>query len=271
MEVLYLKSQVVEHKQIISLCRISKATFYRYLKEYESGGIERLKRVNPNRRPSELFDYRVTIETYFRENPCATISEAAQRIEELTGISRKPTQVRTFLKSIGMKPRRVGQIPAKADVEKQEEFKTEELEPRLEEAKEGKRVVIFMDAAHFVFAPFLGILWYFERLFVKAPSGRTRLNVLAGLNAVSREIFTVKNLTYITSSTVCELLSQIAAAYIGVPITVVLDNARYQRCALVQSFADSLKIELLYLPTYSPNLNLIQQFSVWQLFYQILI
>ena len=46
------------------------------------------------------------------------------------------------------------------------------------------------------------------------------------------------------------------------PITVVLDNARYQRCALVQSLARSLRIELLFLPSYSPNLNLIER--VWR-------
>lgn len=44
------------------------------------------------------------------------------------------------------------------------------------------------------------------------------------------------------------------------PLTIVLDNARYQRCALVQGLAKSLSIELLFLPAYSPNLNLIERF-----------
>jgi len=117
-----------------------------------------------------------------------------------------------------------------------------------------------MDAAHFVFAPFLGIVWCFERLFVKAPSGRQRLNVLAALNAVTHEVLTVKNLTYITAETVCELLSLLAGTHPGIPITIILDNARYQRCMLVQTVAHTLGIELLYLPTYSPNLNLIERF-----------
>ena len=117
-----------------------------------------------------------------------------------------------------------------------------------------------MDAAHFVFAPFLGIVWCVERLFVKAPSGRQRLNVLAALNAMTHEVWTVKNLTYITAETVCELLSQLASAHAGIPLTIILDNARYQRCALVQTVANSFGIELLYLPTYSPNLNLIERF-----------
>ena len=70
----------------------------------------------------------------------------------------------------------------------------------------------------------------------------------------------VQNLTYITAETVCELLSRLAGISPGMPITVVLDNARYQRCALVQRVAAQLNIELLYLPTYSPNLNLIERF-----------
>jgi transposase len=159
-----------------------------------------------------------------------------------------------------MKPRKVGQIPAKADVTAQEAFKTEQLEPRLAEAKAGQRVVFFMDAAHFVFAPFLGLVWCVERLFVKAPSGRQRFNVLAALNATTRDLFTVRHLTSITSETVCELLRLLAGAHPGVLSTIVLDHARYQRCALVQSLAQRLGIELLFLPAYSPNLHLIERF-----------
>jgi transposase len=130
----------------------------------------------------------------------------------------------------------------------------------LEEAKAGQRVVFFMDAAHFVCAPFLGILWCFQRLFVRAPSGRQRLNVLAALNAVTHEMVAVKNLTYITAQTVCEMLCLLARTYRDKPVTVVLDNAPYQRCALVQAMAQEINIELLFLPSYSPNLNLIERF-----------
>jgi transposase len=82
---------------------------------------------------------------------------------------------------------------------------------------------------------------------------------LAALHATSHELFTVTNLTSITATTVCELLQLVAGAYPGLPITIVLDNARYQRCTLVQTLAEMLGIELLYLPAYSPNLNLIER------------
>lgn len=260
MEALYLRSQGVANSDILRLCGISKASFHRYLQAYVRGGMEQLKQIDHYRPQSDLVKHRPTIEACFRQHPPATVAEAAAKIEALTGIARKPTQVRQFLQSLGMKPMKVGMIPAKADVEAQEEFKEKSLEPRLEEAKAGTRAVFFLDAAHFVFAPFLGILWCFERLFVKAPSGRQRLNVLAALNALTHEVVTVKNLTYITAVTVCELLRLLAGTQPGLPITVILDNARYQRCALVQALAQELGIELLYLPAYSPNLNLIERF-----------
>lgn len=119
--------------------------------------------------------------------------------------------------------------------------------------------MLFVDAAHFVFGPFLGYLWCLARLFVPGRSGRKRYNVLAALDAVTHEVIRVANHSYINAESVCALLRRVAAAGLPRPITLVLDNARYQRCDLVQSLARSLRIELLYLPSYSPNLNLIER------------
>jgi transposase len=118
---------------------------------------------------------------------------------------------------------------------------------------------MFVDAAHFVLGSFLGCLWCVARLFVRAASGRQRYNVLAALDAVTHRLVRVTNHTYINSESVCTLLRQIAALGLPNPITLVLDNARYQRCQLVQNLARELNIELLFLLSYSPNLNLIER------------
>jgi transposase len=133
------------------------------------------------------------------------------------------------------------------------------LKPRLEEAQAGQRHVFFVDAAHFVFGTFLCCLWSFARLFVRAASGRQRFNVLGAWNAVTRELTAVTNTTVVNTETMCELLRKLAAGGLSGPITVVLDNARYQRNVVVQALAASLGIELLYLPSYSPNLHLIER------------
>lgn len=123
MEAIYLRSQEMKNRDTIRLCGISKASFHRHLNTYITGGIEKLKEIDHYRPQSEMINHITTIEDYFREHPPATVAEAAAKIKELTGIERKPTQVRLFLKSLGMKPIKVGMIPAKADAEVQEEFK----------------------------------------------------------------------------------------------------------------------------------------------------
>jgi transposase len=119
--------------------------------------------------------------------------------------------------------------------------------------------VFFVDASHFVLAPFLGYLWCFTRLFLKAPSGRQRLNILGALNAITHELITITNETYIDAQSVCDLLWKTARLNLTMPVTFILDNARYQKCAVVKNLAAQLHIELIFLPPYSPNLNLIER------------
>lgn len=141
----------------------------------------------------------------------------------------------------------------------QEEFLATQLQPALDAAVAGQGHVFFVDAAHFVFGTFLCCLWSMARVFVRAASGRQRFNVLGAWNAVSRQLIAVTNTTVVNTDTMCELLRKIAASRLVGPITVVLDNARYQRNKIVQALAVELNITLLFLPSYSPNLNLIER------------
>ena len=96
-------------------------------------------------------------------------------------------------------------------------------------------------------------------IFVRAASGRQRFNILGAWNAVTRELIAVTNTTVVNTDTMCELLRKIADLGLTGPITLVLDNARYQRNAVVQALAADLGLSLLFLPSYSPNLNLIER------------
>jgi len=131
--------------------------------------------------------------------------------------------------------------------------------PRLRQAERGRRSVLFVDAAHFVHGPLLGFVWCLVRLFVPAPSGRKRYSVLGALDAVTRRLIRVSTTGGVGAAAVCDLLRAVAAAGRGWPVTLVLDNARYQHTAEVKALARALRIELLYLPSYSPNLNLIER------------
>lgn len=259
MEAVYLKSQGLLHREICRLAGISENTLRSYLRQYQEGGVERLKQTDWDGPASELSDHRQAIEEHFRTNPPRSTAQAAADIERLTGVRRGLTQVRKFLKGMGLKFRKLGMIPAKADADEQREFLDERLRPRLRQARRLRRVVCFVDAAHFVHGTFLGYLWCFARLLIRGPSGRRRFNVLGAIDAVTRELTTVTNDTTIDAAAICELLRKLVARYPGPPLTLVLDNARYQRCEPVRLLAAELRIELLYLPAYSPNLNLIER------------
>ncbi len=122
-EALWLKSQGLSHREIARLTGISSTTLTSYLRAYQEGGLDQIKAIRFYRPVSELRDYQGTLEAYFREHPPASAKEARAKIEELTGVRRSENRVREFLKSMGLKYRTVGMVPAKADESQQEAFK----------------------------------------------------------------------------------------------------------------------------------------------------
>ena len=123
LEALYLKSQGIAHGKICQILNISARSFVNWLYIYKSEGIKGLKKLNWKGSQGSLSSHKQTLEDYFRENPPSSVREACQKIKELTGIERRETSVRCFLKSIGMSFRKTGLVPGKADPVKQEEFK----------------------------------------------------------------------------------------------------------------------------------------------------
>jgi transposase len=266
MEVLWLKGHGLPHRQIADLAGVSLRTVQRYLDEFKEGGLKQVRRCKWRGPKTALLLHERSVEEYFWDHPPRSTKEAAKVILEQTGVRRGLTQVRSFLKAhLGLRYRKVAAIPVppkktiEEHAQEQSRFLQQELEPALAQARAGRRAVYFVDAAHFVWAPFLGCLWCLTRLFVRSATGRKRYSVLGALDAVTHDVTRVSNEGYVTADTVCTLLRTLAGAGSRIPITIVLDNARYQRCELVQALARQLGIHLLFLPSYSPNLNLIER------------
>jgi transposase len=266
MEVLWLKSHGLSHDDIATYADVSRRTVQRYLDEYRKGGLPRLYRCQWHQPRSTLAGHQESLAEYFSKHPPRSAKQAQAVIEQQTGVRRGLSQVRHLLKEgLGLRRRQTGAIPVppgktiQEHAREQATFLEKKLGPRREQARSNLRQVYFVDAAHFVLAPFLGCLWCVARLFVRAASGRKRYNVLGAFDAVTHRLIRVTNQGDINAESVCSLLRAVAGSAVGLPITLVLDNARYQKCALVQALAESLGIELLYLPSYSPNPNLIER------------
>ena len=174
--------------------------------------------------------------------------------------------ISSFLRDSGQRKLKCGSLPGRANPEWQAEFWEEVLEPLLKRAKEeGSKVsVLFVDASHFVMGcDFLGRVWCGRRRFVRTLSGRQRYNVLGALDYVTKAVTRVCDDKKMDSARVIALLEKVAEAYAGREVTLVMDNAKYQRNRAVLERAEELGIAILFIPPYSPNINLIER--LWRM------
>ena len=258
-----LHSLAMPHGHIAVALNITDDTVTNYLKAFLKGGVAELIENRQFRPSSSVEPFLKEITKSLTDTPVASAKEGACRIKEITGIQLSEEQARRIMKRVGLAYRKTASIPGKADPQLQLNFLQEELIPRLKEAHEGKRRVFFVDAAHFVLGAFLGMIWCMSRIFVRTGSGRQRYSVLGAVETRDHDLVSIRTDGSVNSQTVCELIEKITHRYPGEKITLVMDNARYQRNDMVRDCATLNDVELLFLPAYSPNLNLIER--VWRL------
>jgi transposase len=136
----------IETGKILALHHNSVA---RYIKLYKEKGMEGLYETRYHRQVIEMGAYKETIVENLTQNPVGSIAQAIDRIKSLTGIERKPTQVRNFMHRHGFKYRKLGAIPGKVNREKQKQFMQEVLNPAIVQAEKSGIELLFCDATHF--------------------------------------------------------------------------------------------------------------------------
>jgi len=126
--------------------------------------------------------------------------------------------------------------------------------------------ILFMDAVHPEHNTMAAYGWIKrgEKRELKTNSGRQRLNLQGVINAETHEVTLIESKAINKDSTI-ELLETIEQKYfLASMIYIILDNARYHYSKEVKDFLKGKKITLVFLPTYSPNLNLIER--LWKFF-----
>ena len=216
---------------------------------------------------SALVEHEASLEEYFLKHPPRSAKQAQAVIEQQTGIRRGLSQVRHFLKDrLGLRWRKTGAIPVPA----QEDGRgarpgAGRLPARRSWSRGWSRPAGAAGRCTSWTPPTSCSRRSWAACGARRGCSCGRPRAASGTtswgrcDAVTHRLIRVTNHGYINAESVCTLLRSVAAAGVGLPITLVLDNARYQKCAVVQALAASLGIELLYLPSYSPNLNLIER------------
>lgn len=245
--------------QIARQLGMSRNTVQTWINIYNKEGLERVLRMEdiPGR-PGRFKEKLTEIDRRLEKTPPKTAAEAASLIEEITGIRPGRTLARYIMRKLGYRCRKFQPIPGKADPEKQRIW-VENLKVFVKQVNEGKMRLFFMDAAHFTLEAFLCKVWSKKPLFLKSGAGRNRFNVLGCVDPFNHEIISSHSMVYVNADQVKEFLEKVREKCGDMPVAIVLDNARYQHCKAVKEKAAELNIQLIFLPPYSPNLNIIER------------
>jgi len=111
MLVLWLLHNGLTRQKAAEIAGVGRATVQRYVAAFREGGLDGLRRWELHRPQSDMAAFRDLIRDSFEKQPVRSVAEACERIFQLTGLQRGPSQVRKFLKDLGLKFQRVRAIP----------------------------------------------------------------------------------------------------------------------------------------------------------------
>ncbi len=184
-------------------------------------------------------------------------------IKNTFGISYSSSGVRDLLHRIGYVYKKQKLVPGNPDSDAQEIFADQYEDFML--SKSDDIEVVFVDAVHPEHNALAGYAWIRrgETRELKSNSGRQRLNLHGAINAETHEVTVIESDTVDSFSTI-NLLSAIESKYPNASsIKVILDNAKYHYSNVVKEYVSESRIDLVFLPCYSPNLNLIERLWVF--------
>ena len=194
-----------------------------------------------------------------------TTSEVCNYVKQQFGIQYTISGMSDLLKRIGFSYKKPDLKPGKPDVDKQEYF-LKQFEKFIANKAE-KEAVFFMDAVHPVHnsMPAYGWIRKGKKTELKSNSGRQRLNIHGAMNADTYEVVPLISECSVNGDSTISLLKYLEMLYpLATTIYVFLDNARYHYTKEIQEWEKTSRIKLIFLPPYSPELNLIER--LWRVF-----
>ena len=247
-------------EDVVDILMLDKETLRNYVKRYQSGGVKALIAEHYKGSVAKLSVIQLKeLDEHLEQNTYLTVEAIIAYVDERYGVSYTVSGMTNLLHRLKFTYKKSKLVPAKADKKKQEQFLVQ-----LEDIKSSKGEndpILYMDGVHPQHNTMLAYGWIKrgQDNIVKSNTGRQRVNINGALDSETHAVITREDESINAISTI-ELLKKIEAAYpLAIIIYVICDNARYYRSKLVSQFLETSKIQLVFLPSYSPNLNLIER------------
>jgi transposase len=247
-------------QEVVSILMLDEETLRNYVNRYKEGGVDKLITDNYKGSSAKLNQEElIEFDEHVEKNTYLTVEAIIAHVKKTYGISYSVSGMRDLLHRLNYTYKKSKLVPAKADIKKQEEFLEELEEIR---GKRGKNdPILYMDGVHPQHNTMLAYGWIKKGKdnIIKSNTGRQRVNINGVVDADTHNVI-VRDDQSINAVSTIELLKKVEESYpLAVIIYIICDNAKYYRSKLVGEFLTTSKIQFLFLPSYSPNLNLIER------------
>ena len=251
--------------QVASILMIDEETLRNYRDRYQSGGVKALVKDNYKGSACRLSTSEIELlKSELESHIHLTTQSVINYVEKTFNVNYTQSGMRDLLHRIGYEYKKPKLVPGDPDHEAQEIFALQYQD--FMSSKDNDTEVLFADAVHPEHNTMAAYGWTKrgKKRELKTNSGRQRLNLHGAINAETYQVTLIESDTVNADSTI-DLLTVIEQAYpLSKRIFIILDNARYHYSKKVKEFLCDSKIKLVFLPSYSPNLNLIER--LWKFF-----
>ena len=251
--------------QVAEYLLLDEKTIRSYLSRYLEDGLEALCNDWYRGRQSALsLEQLDELEAELRSKIYPSTRAVVSYVRRRFGIRYSISGMTYLLKRLGVSYKKPQAVPGKACAAAQEAFLT--LLSELKASKAANEPILYVDSTHpqHNSYPDYGWLPCGENIQLKTNTGRQRVTLNGALDAETHQIV-IQEDTVLNAENTITFFQKIEANYpAAAVIYLVLDNAGYYRGKKIRAYLENSKIELLYLPPYAPNLNLIER--VWKFF-----
>jgi transposase len=255
------------YEQTAKLLLLDDTTIRRYFKEFKATGIDGLLEDRylgshgflTTRQEQELT-------CYLKDHIYQTVKEVVVYVCNTYGTVYSVAGMTHLLHRLHFTYKKTKQVPGKVDPAQQEQFKKEYA--TLKQAMKPEDKIYFVDATHPQHnnMPFYGWIYKGETKTIKGNSGRKRLNLNGALNLENMDITVLSEKT-IDTQAMKRLIRELDRKREKGNIYLIVDNAKYNHSRELKQFLTFYpEVQLIYLPPYSPNLNIIER--LWRFFHE---